>query len=328
MDEATRSAIQKAVVYLEPVTQQEALPQKTELTFYLEGMEETAMAALYAGDGYSLYIFDEDWVYSLVDGQPVWESRLNSEVKLNIIHLQDMPLSAAQQWVRSRFEGFDLIEDNRGGLGGTNAAGIMADVRLIPAGDDVYAVSCVYPIEAAEDFGVRLGVMADTFTLTAPGAELSGEEIAFTKAQALMHGLQDVPFLIQTECRYQNTPEKDLIETFCYDSEIGFLRVTTTADGRDHTQLYGNDRYFTNAGSETSPEPTWAETEAPSEFSAPWLGSFNFIRHYVTYVGMVPDGEKTRYVFQVNAPFEDTPGAANLPWPHNNGQRSIGARVK
>lgn len=27
---------------------------------------------------------------------------------------------------------------------------------------------------------------------------------------------------------------------------------------------------------------------------------------------MVPDGEKTRYVFQVNAPFEDTPGAANV----------------
>ena len=312
VDEATRSAIQKAVVYLEPVTQQEALPQKRELTFYLEGMEETAMAALYAGDGYSLYIFDEDWVYSLVDGQPVWESSLNSEVKLSIIHLQDMPLSAAQQWVRSRFEDFDLIEDNRGGLGGTNAAGIMADVRLIPAGDDVYAVSCVYPIEAAEGFGVRLGVMADTFTLTAPGAELSEEEIAFTKAQAVMQGLQDAPVLIQTECRYQNTPEKDFIETFCYDSEIGFLRVTTTADGLDYAQLYVNDRYYTNAGSETSPEPIWVESQAPSEFSSPWLGSFNFIRHYVTYVGMVPDGEKTCYVFQVNAPFEDTPGAANV----------------
>ena len=307
VDEVTRSAIQKAVVYQEPAT------QRTELTFYVEGMEERAMATLYAGDGYSLYIFDEDWVYYLDDGQPVWESRFNPDVKLSVIHLKDMPLSVAQGWVQLRFEGFDLIEDNRGGLGGTNAEGIMADVRLIPSGDDVYAVSSIYPMEAAEGFGTRLAVMADTFALTSPAAtqELSEEEIAFSKAQAVMMGLQDVPALIQTECRYQNTPEKDYIETFCYDSEIGFQRVTTTADGLDHAQLYVNDRYYTNAGSETSPEPIWVESEAPSEWSGPWLGNFNFIRHYVTYVDTLPDGEKTSYLFQVNAPFEDTPGAVD-----------------
>lgn len=307
VDEVTRSAIQKAVVYQEPATQQ------TELTFYVEGMEERAMATLYAGDGYSLYIFDADWVYYLDDGQPVWESRFNPDVKLSVIHLKDMPLSVAQGWVRRRFEGFNLIEDNRGGLGGTNAEGIMADVRLISSEDDVYALCCVYPLEAAEGFGTRLAVMADTFALTSPAAtqELSEEEIAFSKAQAVMMGLQDVPALIQTECRYQNTPEKDYIETFCYDSELGFLRVTTTADGLDHAQLYVNDRYYTNAGSETSPEPIWVESEAPSERSGPWLGNFNFIRHYVTYVDTLPDGEKTSYLFQVNAPFEDTPGAVD-----------------
>ena len=307
VDEVTRSAIQKAVVYQEPATQQ------TELTFYVEGMEERAMATLYAGDGYSLYIFDADWVYYLDDGQPVWESRFNPDVKLSVIHLKDMPLSVAQGWVRRRFEGFNLIEDNRGGLGGTNAEGIMADVRLISSEDDVYALCCVYPLEAAEGFGTRLAVMADTFALTSPAAtqELSEEEIAFSKAQAVMMGLQDVPALIQTECRYQNTPEKDYIETFCYDSELGFLRITTTADGLDHAQLYVNDRYYTNAGSETSPEPIWVESEAPSEWSGPWLGNFNFIRHYVTYVDTLPDGEKTCYLFQVNALFEDTPDAAD-----------------
>ena len=146
---------------------------------------------------------------------------------------------------------------------------------------------------------------------TASESEMSEEEIAFAKAQAVMMGLQDVPALIQTECRYQNTPEKDYIETFCYDSELGFLRVTTTADGLDHAQLYVNDRYYTNAGSETSPEPIWVESEAPSEWSGPWLGNFNFIRHYVTYVDTLPDGEKTSYLFQVNALFEDTPDAAD-----------------
>ena len=124
-------------------------------------------------------------------------------------------------------------------------------------------------------------------------------------------GLQDVPALIQTECRYQNTPEKDYIETFCYDSELGFLRVTTTADGLDHAQLYVNDRYYTNAGSETSPEPIWVESQAPSEFGVPWLASFHFIRHYVTYVDTLSDGEKASYLFRVNAPFADTPDATD-----------------
>lgn len=72
-----------------------------------------------------------------------------------------------------------------------------------------------------------------------------------------------------------------------------------------------NDRYYTNAGSETSPEPIWVESEVPSEFSSPWLGSFNFVRHYVTYVDTLSDGEKTHYLFQVNDPFEDTPDAAD-----------------
>ena len=155
--------------------------------------------------------------------------------------------------------------------------------------------------------------MADTFTLTSPAAtqELSEEETAFAKAQAVMMGLQDVPALIQTECRYQNTPEKDYTETFCYDSELGFLWVTTTADGLDHAQLYVNDRYYTNAGSETSREPTWVESEAPSSFSAPWLGGFNFIRHYVTYVDTLSDGENVSYLFRINALFEDTPDAAD-----------------
>ena len=307
VDEVTRAAIQEAVVYQEPATQQK------ELTFYLEGMEEKAMATLYAGDGYSLYIFDEGWVNFLDDGQPVWESRLNPDVKLGVIHLTDMPLSAAQGWVRHKFEGFDLIEDKQGGLGGTNAEGILADVRLIPSGEDTYAVCCVYPMEAAEGFGVRLAVMADTFALTSPAAtpELSEEEIAFSKAQGVIMGLQDVPSLIQTECRYQNTPEKNYMEDFCYDSEIGFLRVTTTADGSDHGQLYVNDRYYTNAGSETSPEPIWLEAEAPSEFITPWLGRFSFIRHYVTYVDTLSDGEKTSYLFRVNAPFADTPDATD-----------------
>ena len=142
----------------------------------------------------------------------------------------------------------------------------------------------------------------------APESEMSEEDIAFAKAQAVMKDLQDVPCMIQTECRYKNTPEKNYIETFCYDSEIGFLRVTATADGLNHAQLYAGDCYYTNAGSETSPEPIWVEWEAPSEFSGPWLGGFYFIRHYVTYMDTLTDADGTCYMFRADMYYEDAEG--------------------
>ncbi|MDO5545363.1 MAG: M56 family metallopeptidase [Eubacteriales bacterium] len=133
------------------------------------------------------------------------------------------------------------------------------------------------------------------------------EDIAFARAQAVMNGLQDSPVLLQTQCRYQNTPEKNCIETFCYDSEIGFLRFTTNADGRNLGELYGNDRYFT---SETSGGAQWRETEPPQEWGGPWLGNFNFIRHYVTYMDTLSGEEGDSYLFRIDALFEDTEDAA------------------
>lgn len=133
------------------------------------------------------------------------------------------------------------------------------------------------------------------------------ETIAFARAQAVMNGLQDSPVLLQIQCRYQNTPEKNYTETFCYDSELGFLRFSTTADGSNLGELYVDDRYFT---SETTVEPQWRETEPPQEWSGPWLGNFNFIRHYVTYLDTLSSAEGESDMFRVDALFEDTDDAA------------------
>ena len=143
-----------------------------------------------------------------------------------------------------------------------------------------------------------------------PAQEPSQEDDAFLRAQSVMQGLEDSTLLIQTECRCQNTPQKNYIETFHYDNELGFLRVTTTGDGADHAQLYVNDRYFTNRGSEKSGELQWVEAELPQQWSAPWLGSFIFIRHYVTYLESSKTGETESDLFRVDALFEDTPEAA------------------
>ena len=146
----------------------------------------------------------------------------------------------------------------------------------------------------------------------APESEMSEEEKAFSKCQAVMMGLQDSAFRIFTDCQYQYTPEKNWSEDFTYSNEIGFLRMTTTAAGVPSKELYAYDRYFTSDTDATSDLLTLVEAEAPSERSSPWLGSFNFIRHYVTYVDAMSDGEKTSYMFRINALFEDTPDAADF----------------
>ena len=140
---------------------------------------------------------------------------------------------------------------------------------------------------------------------TAPESEMSEEEKAFSKCQAVMMGLQDSVIRIFTVCQYQNTPEKNWSEDFTYSNEIGFLRMTTSADGTVREELYAFDRYFTSEADETTGLVNWTEAEPISERRGPWLGNFNFIRHYVTYVDTLSDTEKTSYLFRVDAPFED-----------------------
>ena len=139
----------------------------------------------------------------------------------------------------------------------------------------------------------------------APESEMSEEEKAFSKCQAVMMGLQDSVIRIFTVCQYQNTPEKNWSEDFTYSNEIGFLRMTTSADGTVREELYAFDRYFTSEADETTGLMNWTEAEPISERRGPWLGNFNFIRHYVTYVDTLSDTEKTSYLFRVDAPFED-----------------------
>ena len=163
LDTDTQFAIADALRYTAA-----SQPVKTTLRFTIEGIDETAEATLFSGPGYSLYIPDREWIYYTDDGQPVWESQYNPNVWFRIIHLENIPLSVAQQWIQQKYADFRLTDNNRGGLGGSNAQGNLFDVRFVPAEQDVYAICRTYPLEAAEGFGVRTTVITDTFALNTP----------------------------------------------------------------------------------------------------------------------------------------------------------------
>ena len=142
--------------------------EKKDLVFMVEGTEEAVPATLYIGQGYSIYIPDEGWRLEkdVDDGIPedTWESTVNHDVELRVLHLGEKTLEQAQEWVTAEEDDYRLIEDKQGGLGGTDEEDReVMEVRFYPSGSQMYAVLYEYPMEAAEGFGAQLGQIAETF---------------------------------------------------------------------------------------------------------------------------------------------------------------------
>lgn len=148
--------------------------QTAELEFHLEGETETVPATLYIADGYSLYVPDKGWKMEsdMEDGIRAdhWESTVNDEVELSVYYYADVSaMVAKERFMKS--SGYVFADGLGGELGdpfyGTDDEG---DVLQFMVAEGVhgttYVIAWEYPEMAAEGFGVRLGVIADTFELT------------------------------------------------------------------------------------------------------------------------------------------------------------------
>ena len=153
-----------------PTAEELGREEKTDLVFTVEGMEEAVPATLYTGQGYSIYIPDEGWRLErdMDDSIPedTWESTVNHDVELRVLHLGEKTLEEAKTWVTAAEDDYRLIEDKQGNLGGTDQEDReMMEVRFHRSGSQMYAVLYEYPLEAAEGFGARLSQIAETFEL-------------------------------------------------------------------------------------------------------------------------------------------------------------------
>lgn len=143
-------------------------PEHTNLTFVVEGLEESIPVYLFRDLEYSLYIPQDDWQYQRILEDDMlakcWTSAINPEVSLTVRHLGYRSLEEAQEWEREQNTGFQLIEDKQGGIGGTDSEGkSMLEIFFYSGQSTVYAVELRYPVESTEGFGTRLHVMLDTF---------------------------------------------------------------------------------------------------------------------------------------------------------------------
>lgn len=138
---------------------------KVQLEFFLEGMTEYQDATLYIGDGYSLYITDDNWLETPGEnGAMTWRSSYNPDISLTVI--PNAGTDFAQ--VRDALLGdYALIGEDGEYVYGSNDTGLFyRTARLIETPNGILAAVWNYSLEATEGFGARLYVIAGTLEAT------------------------------------------------------------------------------------------------------------------------------------------------------------------
>ncbi len=131
-----------------------------QLTYMLEGMEETEPAWLVYGEGYCALIPKGDWKMSAPEE---WVSEVNSSVTFRVVHFSE---EGSEYHGQSR----DQIAEAYTALGYQpmyteyqlyrQEDDITDVVEIRSSGGDVWGVCYTYPSEAEEGFGVKLRAMA------------------------------------------------------------------------------------------------------------------------------------------------------------------------
>lgn len=124
---------------------------KKVLICYKEGEPEENPATLTHGDGYTIYITDNDWEKT---GADAWTALLNEQVRLQIEHSNGKSAGWLEQELCEdgyTFEDKELVK---------REGDMVYKVRLNNAG---WKISYCFPTDAEEGWGMILPVIADTF---------------------------------------------------------------------------------------------------------------------------------------------------------------------
>lgn len=275
------------------------------VTVYPEGEAAECKLEAVVRAGYTVWLPETGWPFGsleILDGIPTdtLEYGENENIRLHIATLGGKDLAAAQRWAEETYPQYDLVEDKRGGLGGTDDSGNMLCAAFYPAENVTYAVIQMYPMEAAEGGGVWLSAFADTFTLNEDAA-MTQEEADYLRCMAAMGRVgysTDSPYWIcsvqerdgaEISIQYltEGTNAGDKQMMIAESDQNGFYRaVLLNADGS----------YYCNAGHEEE-KLTWHPCEEEHEIITPLMISSNWNKHYTRYLGRTvdADGEKISY---------------------------------
>jgi len=138
----------------------DTLKNTTTLTFLKEGEEEQKQATLVTGNGYSIYLPDDEWQLS---NSGIWVAAVSKElVRLWIVHFEGETLDSVEQELADNGYDAAVQDSNRQKQKGS----MIYHVKLKELENDVWGIFYCYPSDSEEGWGRELPVIADTFTLS------------------------------------------------------------------------------------------------------------------------------------------------------------------
>lgn len=155
------------------------------LTFSKEGEQEEKQASLAAGNGYSLYLpDDESWYLSAPDQ---WKTAISEQVTLWVTHSEGESGDSANQKLEN-----DGYTEEDAGKWWKQEGDLSYHAEQKVTEDSVWTIFCSYPVEFEDGWGREFPVIASTFALSKeadPGeqnpAEGTGEYLDADACQKL-----------------------------------------------------------------------------------------------------------------------------------------------
>ena len=133
------------------------LENTTMLTFSKEGEQEQKQASLAIGDGYSIFLPDDEWLQSDAD---TWTASVNQQVRLWIAHFENETMDSAALELGE--DGYETVQE---GHMQKREGDLAYHVTLKEFENHIWGIFYCYPADSEEGWGRELPVIADTFAL-------------------------------------------------------------------------------------------------------------------------------------------------------------------
>ena len=190
------------------------------LSLQKEGLEEKKRATLAAGNGFSLYLPDGEW---LEDGPDSWRAAVNGQIKIWAEHSEGMSSDDAGQALAE--EGYTSSDSGMEKQDG----GVVTKADILQSENTVWKLFYSYPVQAEEGWGRELRAIADTFAVLAEG---SGSQTAktgngSTDSSQAEDDEQEIRQRIDQflELYFQGSASRDLMQSYLAASYEGDIDV-------------------------------------------------------------------------------------------------------
>lgn len=272
------------------------------VTAYPEGVETTCELEEVVRPGYTVWLPSCDWPFGdreIIRGVPTdtLEYGENDKIQLRIATLAGKDLAAAQQWARDNWPAYDLVEDKRGGLGGTDDRQSLLDIAFYPTKNVTYAVIQMYPLEASEGGGLWVRVFADTFQLNEDYV-MSVEEMDYLRCMEVMELArfdEEQSVCIENSVWWMaGDSQQDgayTLNSYYWDGENCLVEITDFRNSRQEAVMDAHGERFCYTAQMEEDTPRWKPCQEEHEITEPIMSTVTFNKHYFHYTGNGNDAQ-------------------------------------